>query len=122
METKASLSVELEGIHREVLHTFKVWEDNDNVIPDIDFTTDAKGSSVTSGRFILLELDLQTEVSHIYAVIERAIGYRTNLLPPRMSYSPSPYLEIFERFKDTLHHLEERIPQLLEALEAKGSD
>jgi len=120
LETKASIAEELKGIHKEILYTFEVWKENQNVIPHIDLATDAKDSSVTSGRFTLLELDLQTEISHIYAVIARAMDYRTRLLPPRLAMNPDPYPPIRESFTERLHHLEERVPLLLESLEAKA--
>ena len=44
----------------------------DSYVPNIDFPTDAKQSIVNSGAFSLLEIELQADVSHIYAVIERA--------------------------------------------------
>jgi uncharacterized protein YegL len=44
----------------------KLWR------PYIDLSTDSKDSIVYSGRFALLDFDLQRKISHIYVVIERA--------------------------------------------------
>ena len=121
LETKDALFTELGGIHGEVLDIFaalRARRDMDD-IPDMDFPTDAKESAVTSGRFTLLEVPLQTEVSHVYAVIRQAIDYRSGLLPPRGVFRPDPYPKIFEQFQERLHHLNERIPPLVIALAPK---
>ena len=116
LETKLSLAEELEGIRGEVQQIFEAWKADKETIPVIDFCTDAKESSVSSGRFTLLELNLQTEVSHIYAVIDQATDYRIRLLPPRLAMMPSPYPRLLELFEGRLHHLEERIPALINDL------
>lgn len=117
LETKVSLAEELEGIRGEVQQILEAWKVDKDTIPIIDFCTDAKESSVSSGRFTLLELNLQTEVGHIYAVIQQATDYRTRLLPPRLAMMPSPYPRLLEEFEGRLHHLEERIPPLIKDLE-----
>jgi len=43
---------------------------------NVDLPTDAKESALASGRFTLPSVDLQAEVSQMYAAVERAREYR----------------------------------------------
>ena len=118
-ETKDALLAELTGIHGKVLHIFDSFRRvlrGIDAIPEVDFVTDAKESAIASGRFTLLEVPLQTEVSHIFAVVGQAVDYRSRLLQPRLSLTPDPYPRIFEQFEEWLRHLDERIPPLVTAL------
>lgn len=91
-------------------------------IPHLDLATDGLRSAVNSGKFSLLEPELQREVSHIYAVIERAQDYLTRMKDFVTSLALAvPFADkIFEglsiSFWGQVQHLREHIPGLQEKL------
>jgi len=91
-------------------------------IPNIDFLTDAKQSIVNSGAFSLLEMELQADVSHIYAVIERAQAFLSQMREFDMSVAISMTTrnKIWDNkvinFWGQVNHLQNNIPSLLEKL------
>lgn len=92
-------------------------------IPNIDLPTDAKESVVNSGKFSLLKPELQLEVSHIYAVIERAEVFlsqmREFVVSPALALSNSGKIfgNIKENFWGQVQHLRQHIPTLVEKLQ-----
>lgn len=91
----------------------------------MDLPTDAKESVVNSGKFSLLNLELQQEVSHIYAVIERAQRFlsqmREFVVSPALALSGRDkiFASISANFWGQVAHLRENIPSLLEKLEKR---
>ena len=94
----------------------------DDYVPNIDLPINAKQSVVNSGTFSLLELELQTDVSHIYAVIERAQIFLSQMMGFDMSVATamSTRGEIWNNkvsnFWVQVTHLQNNIPSLLEKL------
>lgn len=66
-------------IKREIEHNLrqaKNWPAENSGIPNLDFLADAKNTAIHSGAFRLLDPELAYELSHVYAVMERARSFR----------------------------------------------
>jgi hypothetical protein len=80
LRTQASIAAELQRI-AESARTFKLWEQQEqNPTPYIDLSTDAKDSAVSSGRFALLQPELEIRVSEVYTIVEQARAYQARIL------------------------------------------
>jgi hypothetical protein len=94
----------------------------ENYVPNIDLPTDAKQSVVNSGAFSLLEMELQTDVSHIYTVIERAQIFLSQMIEFDMSIAMSMttrdkiWNNKVNNFWGQVQHLQDYIPQLVQKL------
>lgn len=119
LETSTSIVLELRGICGSIAKTFELWEEKKlSPVPHIDFSTDAKNSAVASGRFILFCPEIQSKISHAYAVIDRAVDYRSRMLEPRPDHlHASRFTLLSDNFRGQITHLLEVIPPLVEELE-----
>ena len=93
-------------------------------IPHIDFYSDAKASGVNSGAFSLLEPTLRSQVSHVYAVVERAQFYFEMLVDFTKDSAFALTVPSIQKFKpfhqgfmSQLHNLCEHIPSVLDKLD-----
>ena len=128
-ETKNSIAAELQEIQNQTAHLVDVWTDDSdtlfelvhsNFIAQVYFPTNAKESAVASGRFSLLELGLQKDVSYVYGLVARAIDYSARILdvpPGTMDQSARPMYSTALRTQ--LDHLMEATPPLIEKFETK---
>ena len=84
---------------------------------NVDLPTDAKESALASGRFTLLSVDLQAEVSQIYAAVERAREYRGKMLETLSgTMNQVSYPTFLSNFREQLNFLDEKIPALIAKL------
>lgn len=125
-KVKSTLSNELSAIKSSLDEAVRLKESQAVAIPHVDLATDVMRSVINSGKFTLLETELQLKLSHVYAVVDRAQDYLSRM----KDFVASPALalsgrdKIFARlsanFWGQAEHLRQVIPDVLEKLQETG--
>ena len=117
-QTKISLSKELGYLKEQAASVLNTPSPTPNVEApveaNIDLPTDAKESALASGRFALLSVDLQSNVSQIYAAVDRARDYRGKMLESLSgTMSQVSFPTFLANFREQLEFFGEKIPPLI---------
>jgi hypothetical protein len=125
-KVKDSLSGELKAIKVSLDQAVKLRGEQISYIPHVDIVTDVMQSVVSSGKFTLLETEIQLELSHVYAVVERARDYLSRmkdfLASPALALSGREkiFASLGMNFWGQVEHLRKVIPKILEKLRKSG--
>lgn len=118
-ETVKSILEELTSLHNRLLDVRKERAEEPKVFAMTDLINNAEMSAVASGRFALLDVDLQLRTSSVYSLVRRLENFQNiGDLRPEMWYQ-GRRLEIdwiMRKFDETLEKLLELIPPLIELL------
>lgn len=114
--TVRSIARELEQIRENVAQV------ESTRVPDVAYPTGAYRSSVSSGRFALLDADDQLAISELYGTIERAEQDQQQLRQTRLdSGADEDYVRQLQfQFDDRLEALETEIPDVITQLQDDG--
>lgn len=125
-KVKSILSSELGAIKSSLDEAVRLKESGAIDIPQVDLATDVMRSVVNSGKFTLLETEIQLKLSHVYAVVDRAQEYLSRM----KDFVASPALALSGRdrifaglctnFWGQVEHLRQVIPDVLEKLQETG--
>lgn len=121
-KVESALSSELSAIKSSLDEAVRLKESGAIDIPHVDLATDVMRSVVNSGKFNLLETDVQLKLSHVYAVVDRAQDYLSRMKD--FVASPALALSSWDRifaslstnFWGQVEHLRQAIPDVLEKL------
>jgi len=94
-------------------------------VPHVDLFFDVMRSVVNSGKFTLLDLETQLELSHGYVVVERAQDYLLRMRNLRTSPAfghamDESFAGLSQNFWGQVEHLRKKIPGVMEKLQ--GTD
>jgi len=122
-KVKRSLSGELKVMKTSLDEAVRLREEHTDYIPHVDLAADVMQSVVSSGKFTLLETEIQLGLSHVYTVVERAQDYLARM----KDFMTSPALALSNRekifagissnFWGQVDHLRQVIPHIVEELE-----
>lgn len=93
-------------------------------IPDIAFPTGAYQSSLSSGRFGLLDQEDQLDVTEIYSIVERTQADQEQLREARLTpgIDETDLRNLQFQFEDRINTLESKIPLIIDQLQEQVDD